>query len=68
VCCQQAATAGLAVIFDFAERKMKKAMSMASGARYALIVGDNEIESGMYACKNLVLASRSSSRLIQSFH
>jgi len=47
--------AGLAVIFDFAERKMKKAMSMASeaGARYAVIVGDNEIESGMYACKNL---------------
>ena len=48
-------SAGLSVIFDFSERKMKKAMSMASdaGARYAVIVGDNEIESGMYACKNL---------------
>lgn len=51
----QLRAAGLAVIFDFAERKMKKAMSMASeaGAKYAVIVGDNEIESGMYACKNL---------------
>ena len=51
----QLRTAGLAVVFDFAERKMKKAMSMASeaGAKYAVIVGDNEIESGMYAFKNL---------------
>ncbi|MGH9720452.1 MAG: histidine--tRNA ligase [Bryobacteraceae bacterium] len=35
--------------------KLKRAMELAdkSGARYALIVGDNEISSGQYALKNL---------------
>jgi histidyl-tRNA synthetase len=52
--------AGLSVIFDFTERKMKKAMSMASEARarFALIVGENEIESGRYALKNLQTAEQ----------
>ena len=52
--------AGLSVIFDFTERKMKKAMSMASEARarFALIVGENEIESGSYALKDLRTAEQ----------
>ncbi len=52
--------AGLSVVFDFTERKMKKAMSMASQARarFALIVGENEIESRRYALKNLATAEQ----------
>ena len=47
--------AGTAVTFDFFERKMKKAMAMASqsGARYALIVGEDEVAQGRYGLKNL---------------
>jgi histidyl-tRNA synthetase len=47
--------AGIAVTFDFFERKIKKAMAMASqsGARFALIVGDDEVAQGRYALKNL---------------
>ncbi len=47
--------AGAAVLIEFEERKMKKAMTRAadSGARYALIIGDNEVASRQYVLKNL---------------
>ena len=47
---------GLAVRFDPADRDMKKQMARASsiGARFALIIGDRELERGIYALKNLV--------------
>ena len=47
--------AGIAVTFDFVERRLKKAMAIAdqSGARYALIVGDEEVAKGLYGLKNL---------------
>ncbi|MFN0087178.1 MAG: histidine--tRNA ligase [Blastocatellia bacterium] len=47
--------AGLSVLIEFEDRKMKKAMTAAakSGARYALIIGDNEVASGRYGLKNL---------------
>ncbi len=47
--------AGVAVALDFTERKMKRAMAMASEseAHYALIVGDNEVASGRYGLKKL---------------
>ena len=37
------------------EGKLKRAMELANklNARYALIVGDNEISSGVYALKNM---------------
>lgn len=46
---------GLSVLIEFEDRKMKKAMTAAakSGARYALIIGDNEVASGRYGLKNL---------------
>ena len=52
---QQLRHAGLSVVLDFDERKMKKAMAQANkvGARYAMIVGDNEIAQGTYGLKNL---------------
>ena len=52
---QQLRRAGLSVVLDFEERKMKKAMAQANKvqARYALIVGDNEIAQGAYGLKNL---------------
>ncbi len=52
---QQLRRAGLLVVLDFDERKMKKAMAQANKlqARYALIVGDNEIAQGAYGLKNL---------------
>lgn len=47
--------AGLEVVLEFEERKMKKAMAQAnkSKARFALIIGDDEVASGRYALKNL---------------
>ena len=38
-----------------ADRKVTRAMELAnkSGARYALIVGDNEIAAGRYVLKNM---------------
>jgi len=47
--------AGVAVAIEFEDRKMKKAMAAAakSRARYALIIGDNEVATGQYALKNL---------------
>lgn len=52
---KQLRASGVAVRIDFTERKMKKAMSIAadSGARYAIIIGDNEIANGQYGLKKL---------------
>ncbi len=57
--------AGLSVELDFGERKMKKAMALASesGARYALIIGDNEIASGRYGLKRLSTGEQESLEL-----
>jgi histidyl-tRNA synthetase len=59
---QQLRRAGLSVVLDFDERKMKKAMAQASkvAARYALIVGDNEIAQGAYGLKNLTTGEQES--------
>ncbi len=48
-------TAGVEVLLEFEERKMKKAMAQAakSGARFALIIGDDEVATGKYGLKNL---------------
>jgi histidyl-tRNA synthetase len=45
--------AGLSV--ELAEGKLKRAMELANklGARYTLIVGENEIAAGRYALKNM---------------
>jgi histidyl-tRNA synthetase len=45
--------AGLAV--ELAEGKLKRAMELANklGARYTLIVGENEMATGRYALKNM---------------
>ena len=45
--------AGLSV--ELAEGKLKRAMELANklGARFALIVGDNEMAAGRYALKNM---------------
>ena len=47
--------AGLAIEMEFEDRKMKKAMTQAakSKARYALIIGDDEVTSGRYSLKDL---------------
>ena len=48
-------SAGIAVLLELEERKLKKAMATAakSGARFALIIGQDEIEQGKYRLKNL---------------
>ncbi|MBO0798896.1 MAG: histidine--tRNA ligase [Blastocatellia bacterium] len=47
--------AGLSVLLEFEERKLKKAMTQAakSGARFALIIGENEVAQDKYGLKNL---------------
>ncbi|HEU0174482.1 MAG TPA: histidine--tRNA ligase [Blastocatellia bacterium] len=54
--------AGVAVAMEFEERKMKKAMAAAdkSRARYALIIGENEVASGRYGLKNLASGEQES--------
>jgi histidyl-tRNA synthetase len=54
--------AGLAVAMDFEDRKMKKAMAVASKsrARHALIIGENEVASGNYGLKNLATGEQES--------
>jgi histidyl-tRNA synthetase len=54
--------AGLEVVLEFEERKMKKAMAQAnkSRSRYALIVGDDEVASCRYALKNLATGEQES--------
>ncbi len=55
-------TAGLSVALEFEERKMKRAMAQANKARakFALIIGENEIASGLYGCKNLTTGEQES--------
>jgi histidyl-tRNA synthetase len=54
--------AGVATLLEFEERKMKKAMTLAakSGARFALIIGDDEIATGRYGLKNLATGEQES--------
>ncbi len=54
--------AGIAVAMEFEDRKMKKAMAAAnkSQARYALIIGENEMASGKYGLKNLAAGEQES--------
>jgi histidyl-tRNA synthetase len=54
--------AGIAAAMDFEDRKMKKAMAAAdkSRARYALIVGEDEVASGKYGLKNLATGEQES--------
>ncbi len=54
--------AGLAVAMEFEDRKMKKAMAAAdkSRARYALIIGEDEVASGKYGLKNLAAGEQES--------
>jgi histidyl-tRNA synthetase len=54
--------AGVAVAMDFEDRKMKKAMAAAdkSRARYALIIGENEVAGGKYGLKNLATGEQES--------
>ena len=55
-------TAGLSVALEFEERKMKRAMAQANKARakYALIIGDDEVASGKFGLKNLVTGEQES--------
>ncbi|HKX30004.1 MAG TPA: histidine--tRNA ligase [Blastocatellia bacterium] len=57
---RQLRAAGLAVLFEPEGRKIKKAMAQASksGARYALIIGDDEVATGRYELKNLATEER----------
>jgi histidyl-tRNA synthetase len=53
---------GIAVAMEFEDRKMKKAMTAAdkSRARYALIIGENEMHNGKYGLKNLATGEQES--------
>ncbi|MFZ4628528.1 MAG: histidine--tRNA ligase [Blastocatellia bacterium] len=53
---------GCAVLLDGTDRKMKKAMGLAakSRARYALIIGETEVETGSYGWKNLTTGEQES--------
>jgi histidyl-tRNA synthetase len=54
--------AGIAVAMEFEDRKMKKAMAAASKsrARYALILGEDEVAKGRYGLKNLAAGEQES--------
>ncbi len=54
--------AGIAAAMEFEDRKMKKAMAAAdkSRARYALIIGEDEVASGKYSLKNLATGEQES--------
>jgi histidyl-tRNA synthetase len=47
--------AGISSITDLEGRKLKKSLAIANsvGARYALIVGDNEVDSGSYVLRDM---------------
>jgi histidyl-tRNA synthetase len=47
--------AGLSTVVDLEGRKLKKALAIANsiGARFALIIGDNEIDSGSYLLRDM---------------
>jgi histidyl-tRNA synthetase len=54
--------AGVAVAMEFEDRKMKKAMAAAdkSRARFALIIGEDEVAGGKYSLKNLATGEQES--------
>jgi histidyl-tRNA synthetase len=54
--------AGMATVMEFEDRKMKKAMAAAdkSRARYALIIGEDEVAGGKYGLKNLATGEQES--------
>jgi histidyl-tRNA synthetase len=54
--------AGLAVLLEFEDRKMKKAMTQAakSRARFALIIGEDEVASGKFGLKNMATGEQES--------
>lgn len=58
---------GVSVAIEFEDRKMKKAMAAANKARarYALIIGDDEVASGKYGLKNLASGEQESISLNQ---
>ena len=47
--------AGISTVVDLEGRKLKKALALANsiGARFALIIGDNEIDSGNYVLRDM---------------
>src|SRR5215510_7719874 len=59
--------AGVALTMEFEDRKMKKAMAAAdkSRARYALIIGEDEVASGEYSLKNLATGEQESLSLVE---
>jgi histidyl-tRNA synthetase len=59
--------AGLSVLLEFEDRKMKKAMAQANktGARYALIIGDDEVAKGVYGLKNLTTGEQAALTLAE---
>jgi histidyl-tRNA synthetase len=54
--------AGLSVALEFEDRKMKKAMAQANKvrAKYALIIGDDEVAKEEYSLKNLTTGEQES--------
>jgi len=54
--------AGISLLLEFEERKLKKAMTQAakSGARYALIIGEDEVAQDKYGLKNLATGEQES--------
>jgi histidyl-tRNA synthetase len=59
---RQLRMAGIAVLLEFEERRMKKAMTQAaeSGAHFALIIGEDEVEQNRYGLKNLATGEQES--------
>jgi histidyl-tRNA synthetase len=47
--------AGISTVVDLEGRKLKKSLAIANsiGARYALIIGDNEIDDGSYVLRDM---------------
>src|SRR5262249_1996129 len=47
--------AGISAVVDLESRKLKRALAVADslGARYSLIVGEDEIKSGRYTLRNM---------------
>ncbi|HKP13596.1 MAG TPA: His/Gly/Thr/Pro-type tRNA ligase C-terminal domain-containing protein, partial [Blastocatellia bacterium] len=52
---RQLREAGVSVVVDLENRKLKKSLAVANtlAARYALIVGDDEIQSGSYVLRDM---------------
>ncbi|MGE0883726.1 MAG: histidine--tRNA ligase [Blastocatellales bacterium] len=59
---RQLRQSGVSVALEFEDRKMKKAMAAANKARarYALIIGDDEVATGKYGLKNLAAGEQQS--------